>query len=1056
MLPYLKQQLKNILGYALTIISCVAIIVLGISALSRAASPITTSIGENISTNDLTVYGNATTTGAHYINGTLSVSTTTFNSITYGWPSADGANGQVLTTDGSGSLSWTTSSGGSGSLNYGIAGSIPFYSSAGTTATGTTNALLYWNDTTARLGIGTSSPYARLSVVGETVAEYFTATSTTSTSTFPYLSVIQSNIGTVVGGTWQGNTIGVNYGGTGLTSYTTNQLLYALDSNTVGQIATSSLGLLTTNVAEGLNLYWTNNRFDARLAATTTLPNLTTLLGLTNASTTQLTVANGAWFTGGNVGIGTTSPYAKLSVWGDGTSGATAFNVLDNASSTLFTVLDDGNVGIGNSNPQSPLQIVNTVSRGIQFTNSSTGSVIGDGFHMYVNGFWGYIDQKEAWPRAFKVNGLNAMVLTAAGEVGIGGDLDADALLEVSAGGGASNLCMLSSDDGNDGDLFIVNNSGDVGIGTTSPYAKLSVWGNGTSGATAFNVLDNASSTLLTVLDNGNVGINNSSPQNPLHIINSSSDGLQFTSSTTGSAEGDGFHMYVNGFWGYIDQKEAWPMAFKVNGSDVMILTSSGNVGIGGDTTADALLEVSAGGGASNLFMLSSDDGNDGDLFIVNNFGNVGIGTSTPYANFHIAGDNKIFRIGATNYDEANFSSTIELAEHANSNGTFRDGFKIGHIGANGQERGFMHVYSNDVDDGGIDIIRGTGYVGVGTTSPGVLFAVEGSALADEWLIYDIAEMNLFPENKNDVFEEGDLLSISDENGGFVKSNVNNNYPIIGVAKEVNVWNSSSTKPAILGTFTIKVSTENGDVDTGDYLTKSSVDGIAMRAEEGDQTVGFALEDYYGDGVGIIKIFINVDKKGSVATGGNSDVSSPEGFNMASSFDWIINKFKLVGVTFKNGLVKASEFIADKITAKRIVIEELEMKDDITGETFCITISSGDWKKESGNCGEVAGVSSGPDLLSQEIFGCTDDVALNYNSEATVEDESCVYVSDGDQEDNNNQVQDTNEQDDAVVDETLDESTEDTEEQSEGQVVGEEESIDDTENTGEEIENIDE
>ena len=35
-----------------------------------------------------------------------------------------------------------------------------------------------------RIGIGTSTPYARLSVVGEAVATYFSATSTTATSTF--------------------------------------------------------------------------------------------------------------------------------------------------------------------------------------------------------------------------------------------------------------------------------------------------------------------------------------------------------------------------------------------------------------------------------------------------------------------------------------------------------------------------------------------------------------------------------------------------------------------------------------------------------------------------------------------------------------------------------------------------------------------------------------------------------------------------------------------------------------------------------------------------------
>ena len=37
---------------------------------------------------------------------------------------------------------------------------------------------------TGNVGIGTTSPYAKLSVVGETVSSYFTATSTTATSTF--------------------------------------------------------------------------------------------------------------------------------------------------------------------------------------------------------------------------------------------------------------------------------------------------------------------------------------------------------------------------------------------------------------------------------------------------------------------------------------------------------------------------------------------------------------------------------------------------------------------------------------------------------------------------------------------------------------------------------------------------------------------------------------------------------------------------------------------------------------------------------------------------------
>lgn len=46
-----------------------------------------------------------------------------------------------------------------------------------------------------------------------------------------------SALGTVASGTWQGSTVGVAYGGTGLTSYTANQVLYAPSSSSIGQSA---------------------------------------------------------------------------------------------------------------------------------------------------------------------------------------------------------------------------------------------------------------------------------------------------------------------------------------------------------------------------------------------------------------------------------------------------------------------------------------------------------------------------------------------------------------------------------------------------------------------------------------------------------------------------------------------------------------------------------------------------------------------------------------------------------------------------------------------------
>ncbi|MFA4833576.1 MAG: hypothetical protein WC619_01865 [Patescibacteria group bacterium] len=71
----------------------------------------------------------------------------------------DSANSQmVCNSDGGGS--------GSGTVNYGEAGSLAYYSSAGTTATGTPVAKLKWDNTNGRLGIGTSTPFTALSIVG--------------------------------------------------------------------------------------------------------------------------------------------------------------------------------------------------------------------------------------------------------------------------------------------------------------------------------------------------------------------------------------------------------------------------------------------------------------------------------------------------------------------------------------------------------------------------------------------------------------------------------------------------------------------------------------------------------------------------------------------------------------------------------------------------------------------------------------------------------------------------------------------------------------------------
>lgn len=56
---------------------------------------------------------------------------------------------------------------------------------------------LFISSTTNNVGISTTSPYAQLSVVGQVVAQYFTATSTTVASTFPYASTTNISADTI-------------------------------------------------------------------------------------------------------------------------------------------------------------------------------------------------------------------------------------------------------------------------------------------------------------------------------------------------------------------------------------------------------------------------------------------------------------------------------------------------------------------------------------------------------------------------------------------------------------------------------------------------------------------------------------------------------------------------------------------------------------------------------------------------------------------------------------------------------------------------------------------
>lgn len=65
---------------------------------------------------------------------------------------------------------------------------------------------------------------------------------------------------------------------------------------------------------------------------------------------------------------------------------------------------------------------------------------------------------------------------------------------------------------------------------------------------------------------------------------------------------------------------------------------------------------------------------------------------------------------------------------------------------------------------------------------------------------------------------------------------------------------------ALSGRVPVKVNTENGDIVPGDSLTISSQPGVAMKANDGDQAIGYALGSYLGSGIGSIQVFVSLDR----------------------------------------------------------------------------------------------------------------------------------------------------------------------------------------------------
>lgn len=212
-------------------------------------------------------------------------------------------------------------------------------------------------------------------------------------------------------------------GGTGITSYTTGDLLYANSSTTLAKLSDVAVGNVLLSGGVGVAPQW--GKVDLATAVLGALPVTNGGTGATSLTSGYLVKGNGTsaaaasvvYDDGTNVGIGTNSPAVPLEVAGDvralglyqrvnnsglALSGGTTFNTggagigLRGASASfnsygmeLYTggsermrIDSSGNVGIGTTSPGSKLTVagvIESTTGGIKFPDGSTQTTASSG-----------------------------------------------------------------------------------------------------------------------------------------------------------------------------------------------------------------------------------------------------------------------------------------------------------------------------------------------------------------------------------------------------------------------------------------------------------------------------------------------------------------------------------------------------------------------------------------------------------------------------------------------------------------------------------------------------
>jgi hypothetical protein len=461
----------------------------------------------------------------------------------------------------------------------------------------------------------------------------------------------------------------------------------------------------------------------------------------------------------GNIGIGTTTPVAKLNV--ESGSDVEVARFTDESGNNV--VIDkDGNLGIGTTSPGYKLE----VNGNVWFTTTGGAPIRFDtdssSLRMYSGSSNPMVFQSNyGGPELFSFRYGNdaRMVIQQSGNVGIG-TTTPSAKLHV-LGSDSLSTSFAANISGATGTGLVVTNEGNIGIGTTTPSAKLQVLGSDSLSTSFAANISGATGTGLVVKNNGNIGIGTTSPSELLHLSGDSETKIIIEDSSTPR----GSYIGIDGSDNLVlsaDQDNLGSstyMQFKVDASEKMRINYDGNVGIG-TTGPSAKLHVLGSDSLSTSFAANI-SGATGTGLVVKNNGNVGIGTTGPTIALHVIGipdgDSAVAGIFSNTSYGSGVGGALKIGGKYNSGGAYTTfGLIKGqkNNATDGSQNGDLIFSTNNTGNltetmrltyaGGVIIPNGTltvsgvgnssfvGNVGIGTTGPNYKLEVNGTFQADD------------------------------------------------------------------------------------------------------------------------------------------------------------------------------------------------------------------------------------------------------------------------------------------------------------------------------------